>query len=170
MGSYQIKSWTSLHEGGTKFYRVYAISASESKRAFVVTHWGAYHDGGTTPTLPLFMGQSKIKEVRADAVEWEADRAMSAKRGRGYRFDPPEVRNIHLSIEFAMLLRKSFKPAQVQTMKDALIGGADAPGITGAEPTAFFHDEVREEDAVDDGGVFEPESASKPSHSEWGSW
>lgn len=103
--SFSIKTWYAKHEGGTKFYKVYAL-ARVGGEAVCITHWGATGDG--LDLKPKWYGQTKRKNCLASNVEWEADRMRTAKKNRGYKFGPPST-EIYSPDEFSVAVHALLK-------------------------------------------------------------
>lgn len=165
MDDYTIRGWKSIHTEGTKFYAVYAISSSTSNKAFVVTHWGRL-DSGMVPK-PRQTGQCKIKEVKSFEVDWEADRAASAKKNRGYSFGAPHE-------------DRHMRPDRFQQNLLELLKGDDARRIfnTICNGEASIDEPVENRLVGEDDGPIEDDTHSRKAtpkpppekHEDWGSW
>jgi hypothetical protein len=155
--SVTIKSWFAVHETGTKFYQVFAISSSASPRAYIVTHWGPYMLG--VGCLPREIGQCKAVEVKRGEADWEADRTMSSKLKRGYRFVPNLTKDIHESDELSSVLYRYFKASHAAQIYTGLTGDDSYtnPAVGGMN----LEDLPRPPKPTEDAG---------PKHEEWGTW
>lgn len=156
MGRFHIDSWFARHEGGTKFYRVFAIY-DDGGNAACVTHWGALADADEDDLIPSKHGQTKIELCHARNILGLANDARRAKMKRGYTFDSPE--------KFEYSTKNALFSEVKRLMKDK-----DAA-------TIILHLENMIEDGIDvtDETVEEKpkKAASKPEPvrgTEWGSW
>ena len=143
--SVRIKRWFAVHDGGTKFYQVIKLTSDESDKGFVVTHWGPYSAGGIHE--PSAGGQNKVAECKSSQAEWEADRAISAKRRRGYKFQPFSEEEFYSLSDLRTRLFEIFRP------KDALKIHTVLTGSSGEDMSSTERDE-------EIGRLFEPPIAS----------
>lgn len=156
MSQYTIKLWFAPHEGGTKFYKVYAIT--HASRAVLVTHWGSYSG---VDYFPKEHGQRKIKDTIAGTVEWDADKVKKAKNGRGYSFEGPLTEVFHRDgIELKKRLDKMFTPNDILGILAHLKGGSD-----GLKLPEVSDDELPEIELPEPRPITEPERGE-----DWGSW
>lgn len=107
MEQFAIRSWESVHDEGTKFYKVFLIESENCASAYVVTHWGAYQPGDSL--FPAITGQCKVKAVSRAEGHWEACRARDAKRKRGYRFLDVATEEAFDAHVFRVMLDSRFK-------------------------------------------------------------
>lgn len=160
--SVTIKSWFAVHDGKTKFYQVFAISSSESAKAYIVTHWGPY-SSASTPS-PKFDGQCKAVEVKRAEVDWEADRVMSGKKKRGYAFCPNINRELHDPEATSRFLYEHLKTSHASEIYTGLTGDGSYtnPAVGEMDLEHLFRPSSKEAD--------ETEASDEPKHEEWGTW
>lgn len=142
----KITHWEAIHEGGTKFYRVFKISNTDG--GVVVTNWGKVPDGHIMGDVYLGAGQFKLEYGGHRVVNDIVKTTLASKSKRGYNginrarysLDVEESdENIHK--------HTGLEPDKVKTVRDFLAelsGKAEREldEIVGARPDTVIMDEL----------------------------